>query len=76
MSVVLQGITALYAVAVHAFRREQDAHTLTVGYSCVVFAWMAYLAASAGASVVHVTWVCLPVHLFLSLIGYQFCAVE
>ncbi len=40
----------LYALAVKAFRREQDASTLTVGYSCVVFAWMAYLAASAGES--------------------------
>lgn len=42
----------LYALAVNAFRREQDAHTLMVGYSCVVFAWMAYLAASAGASII------------------------
>lgn len=38
----------LYALAVKAFHREQDASTLTVGYSCVVFAWMAFLAASAG----------------------------
>jgi membrane associated rhomboid family serine protease len=44
------GITGLYALAVKAFRREQDASTLTVGYSCVVFAWMAFLAASAGAT--------------------------
>lgn len=38
----------LYAVAVKALHREQDANVLTVGYSCVAFAWMAYLAASAG----------------------------
>ena len=50
--VVPQGIMGLYALAVNAFRREQDAHTLMVGYSCVVFAWMAYLAASAGASII------------------------
>jgi hypothetical protein len=52
MIMVLQGIMGLYALAINAFRREQDAHTLTVGYSCVVFAWAAYLAASAGASFV------------------------
>ncbi len=38
----------LYTLAVKALRREQDANTLMVGYSCVVFAWMAFLAASAG----------------------------
>ena len=42
---------ALYAVAIYGFRREQDASTMTLGYSCVVFAWLAYTAASAGALV-------------------------
>lgn len=63
------GIMGLYALAVNAFRREQDAHTLMVGYSCVVFAWMAYLATSAGATATYSLFGAVPIPANLMPLG-------
>lgn len=58
------GVIGLYAVAILGLRRDHLSSTTMVGYSCVVFAWMAYLAASAGASSTYsIVGLTVPAHL-------------
>lgn len=44
----LQGFVLLYTISVKLLKRQQDAFVTCVGYSSVIFGWMAYLAVTAG----------------------------
>jgi len=44
------GFVAIYAFSINVLRRSQDAHVTCVGYSCVLFGWMSYLAVTAGSN--------------------------
>lgn len=59
------GFIFLYAVSVKVLKRQQDAYVTCVGYSSVIFGWMAFLAVTSGSSMsVLVFGMTIPSHVY------------